>query len=238
MKETENFIFIKEIFGPTIQGEGPNIGKKCIFVRVAGCDFRCTWCDTKRALKVNSSSQKFTVVDLSKKILDLCKNSFCPHVILTGGNPCIYDFTYVIGELHKNGIKVDVEAQGSVVPDWLNLCDLVVLSPKGPSSGQRDVYNNIEKFLLSKKTRIIIKIPIFNDDDVNFLKRYQELCKKYGVDLYATVGNNDSEYKGDMSKIILEKYKIILEKLIKEKIDSIYLLPQLHVLLWGNKSGV
>ena len=238
MKETENFIFVHEIFGPTIQGEGPNIGAKCIFVRVAGCDFRCTWCDTKRALKVKDGSQKFTVLDLSKKVLGLCKSSCCSQVILTGGNPCIYDFTYVIEDLHKNGIKVDVETQGSIIPDWLNLCNLVVLSPKGPSSGQKSVYDNIEKFLLSKKTRVVIKIPVFNDADVEFLKQYQKLCKRYGVDLYATVGNDDSEHKGDIFKVILEKYKIILEKLIKEKIDPVYLLPQLHVLLWGNKSGV
>lgn len=238
MRETKDIIFVHEIFGPTIQGEGPNIGVKCIFIRVAGCDFRCTWCDTKRALQVNDNDQRFTVIDLSKKVLELCENSCCSQVILTGGNPCLYDFTYVIEELHRNGIKVDVETQGSIIPDWLNLCNLVVLSPKGPSSGQKSVLENIEKFLISKKTKAVIKIPVFNDDDINFLKQYQKLCKCYNVDLYAMVGNDDSESGGDMSKIILEKYKIVLEKLIKEKIDPAYLLPQLHVLLWGNKSGV
>jgi len=43
-------IRISEIFGPTIQGEGPLIGTPTVFVRTAGCDYRCTWCDTLYAV--------------------------------------------------------------------------------------------------------------------------------------------------------------------------------------------
>jgi 7-carboxy-7-deazaguanine synthase len=43
-------IRISEIFGPTIQGEGPLIGRPTVFVRTAGCDYRCTWCDTLYAV--------------------------------------------------------------------------------------------------------------------------------------------------------------------------------------------
>src|SRR5262249_20785234 len=41
---------ISEIFGPTIQGEGPLIGRPTVFVRTAGCDYRCAWCDTLYAV--------------------------------------------------------------------------------------------------------------------------------------------------------------------------------------------
>jgi len=40
---------VSEIFGPTIQGEGEHIGRRAVFVRLAGCDSRCSWCDTKYA---------------------------------------------------------------------------------------------------------------------------------------------------------------------------------------------
>src|SRR5947208_16309904 len=43
-------IRISEIFGPTIQGEGPLIGRPTVFVRTAGCDYRCRWCDTLYAV--------------------------------------------------------------------------------------------------------------------------------------------------------------------------------------------
>ena len=49
MQNGQNKIYINEIFGPTIQGEGPHAGMKCNFVRVACCDFSCSWCDTKSA---------------------------------------------------------------------------------------------------------------------------------------------------------------------------------------------
>ena len=43
-------IRISEIFGPTVQGEGPLIGRPTVFVRTGGCDYRCTWCDTLYAV--------------------------------------------------------------------------------------------------------------------------------------------------------------------------------------------
>jgi 7-carboxy-7-deazaguanine synthase len=43
-------IRISEIFGPTIQGEGPLIGRPTVFVRTGGCDYRCSWCDTLYAV--------------------------------------------------------------------------------------------------------------------------------------------------------------------------------------------
>ena len=43
-------IRISEIFGPTIQGEGPLMGRPTVFVRTGGCDYRCRWCDTLYAV--------------------------------------------------------------------------------------------------------------------------------------------------------------------------------------------
>jgi 7-carboxy-7-deazaguanine synthase len=47
MKES---ILISEIFGPTVQGEGPLVGRPTVFVRTGGCDYRCAWCDTLYAV--------------------------------------------------------------------------------------------------------------------------------------------------------------------------------------------
>lgn len=233
----ESIIFIQEIFGPTIQGEGPNVGKKCIFVRAAGCDFRCGWCDSKYAWKIDENSQKYKSFDLAKQIINLCHEKCCSQVILTGGNPCLYDFSYFIDQLHKNNIKVDIETQGSKIPPWLNNCDLIVLSPKPPSSGQPNVYNNIKVFLNNTITKVAVKIPVFSDLDIEFLKEYHKICVNK-ASVYAMVGNDNTEKEGSISSEILKKYEIIIEKILKEKIDPIYILPQLHVLLWGNKQGV
>lgn len=77
---------ITEIFGPTIQGEGPLIGQKCIFIRFYGCDYKCKFCDQKR----NQISTIYMPINkIIEKILILSKET--KKVILTGGNPCIQD---------------------------------------------------------------------------------------------------------------------------------------------------
>ena len=50
---------VAEIFGPTIQGEGPHVGMKTMFVRVVGCDFKCAWCDSKFAWKANENTKLY-----------------------------------------------------------------------------------------------------------------------------------------------------------------------------------
>ena len=97
---------VAEIFGPTIQGEGPNSGCKCIFVRVVGCDFNCFWCDSKFAWKVNENTITYDPEDLANDLIIKCKKTHTSRVIITGGNPCLYDFTDVIDALHEADIKV------------------------------------------------------------------------------------------------------------------------------------
>ena len=57
---------VAEIFGPTIQGEGPHVGMQTLFVRVAGCDFKCAWCDSKFAWKIDDSIIRYGTKELKK----------------------------------------------------------------------------------------------------------------------------------------------------------------------------
>lgn len=237
-------IYIAEIFGPTIQGEGPNVGIKTLFVRVAGCDFKCDWCDSKFAWKVDKSLG-YNDQELTIAILRRCHNTNTNHVILTGGNPCLYDFKKVIELLHENNITVDVETQGSIYPDWLKDIDLIVISPKAPSSRMEDVYDKLDSYLRNeyKGNRIVVKIPIFNDDDFEFAMRYYSLVSSYreegyDIDLYLSVGNDDTNEAGDISKRILTSYKKLIEKVSASSMNRVFVLPQVHTLVWGNKQGV
>ena len=237
------FIYINEIFGPTIQGEGPNIGIKTLFVRVAGCDFSCDFCDSKYAWKINNDTKKYSSEELTNIILDRCTTTHTSHVILTGGNPCLYDFTDLIQELHNHFIQVDIETQGSIFPDWITLCDLIVISPKPPSSGQIDVYNRLDSWLENQLSlpRIAIKIPIFDLVDFQFAMRYYKLIRKYShksINLYLSVGNTNVSEDGDISSRILMDYKKLVEVTMNSELDDVYILPQMHTLIWGNKQGV
>lgn len=238
---------VAEIFGPTIQGEGPNTGLKSIFVRVVGCDFKCEWCDSKFAWQNNENTRYYTEIDLVNKLLEHCRATNTGHIILTGGNPCLYNFEKVIDILHANNITVDIETQGSILPKWLNKLDLVVISPKAPSSKQVDVYETINKWLnITCHVPVAIKIPVFNNTDIEFVKKYYSLVEEYTsiysklfpIKLYINVGNTDTKEEGDISKRVLQDYEKLIDKICKSKMKNVYIMPQIHTLVWGNKQGV
>lgn len=240
----DNLIPIAEIFGPTIQGEGPNVGLKAIFVRVAGCDFKCAWCDSKFAWNKNKATQ-YKSRTLGEYLVQLCKKTNTNTVILTGGNPCLYDFLEVIDILHNSFIKVNVETQGSIMPDWLRYIDLLVISPKAPSSKMKDVSESIKDFVISTNYScdIAIKIPVFNDEDFKFAEKYYKFCenlKNWGVyfKFYLSVGNTDTNESGTINERILKDYEKLIERVMNSSMKDVYILPQVHTLVWGNKQGV
>lgn len=243
---------VAEIFGPTIQGEGPNTGIKTLFVRVAGCDFKCSWCDSKFAWKIDKDTKRYEPEELAKELVQRCRDTYTSHVILTGGNPCLYSFGEVIDILHNNKITVDVEAQGSKFPEWLYKVDQLVISPKAPSSGQKDVYDNVLKFLSNEEKvpvgyNVAIKIPVFNEEDFKFAERYYELVQlvqqviwntNVNAKMYLSVGNTNTSESGDISSRVLNDYKHLIERVMESKMKRVFVMPQLHTLVWGNKQGV
>lgn len=245
-----NKIPVAEIFGPTIQGEGPNVGIKTLFVRVVGCDFNCSWCDSKFAWKRDENTIMVTARELAGLLINKCQETKTKNVVLTGGNPCLYDFKDLVLDLHDLGISVDVETQGSKLPEWLYLVDNLVISPKAPSSGQPDVYENIAKFLynpLKIKTNfnVAIKIPVFNKEDFKFAERYYKLIEEIvlntsyvNMKMYLSVGNTNTNEEGYISKRILLDYKNLINKTMESGMQKVYVLPQVHTLVWGNKQGV
>lgn len=237
---------IAEIFGPTIQGEGPHVGMQTLFVRVAGCDFKCAWCDSKFAWKIDGSIKRYGTKELADILVQECNNSKCSNVVLTGGNPCLYDFKEVIDILHNNNITVDIETQGSKMPDWLLDVDLLVISPKAPSSKQPDVYKTVNeymKLLSSIRQKVAIKIPVFNEEDFEFAMKYYALVDYYrekgvDIDLYLSVGNTNTTEAGDISKRVLSDYEKLINMVANSYMQRVFILPQVHTLVWGNKQGV
>ena len=239
---------VAEIFGPTIQGEGPHVGMQTLFVRVAGCDFKCAWCDSKFAWKIDGSIKRYGTKELADILVQECNNSKCSNVVLTGGNPCLYDFKQVIDILHNNNITVDIETQGSKMPDWLLDVDLLVISPKAPSSKQPDVYKTVNeymnmKLLSSIKQKVAIKIPVFNEEDFEFAMKYYAFVDYYrekgvDIDLYLSVGNTNTTETGDISKRVLSDYEKLINMVANSYMERVFILPQVHTLIWGNKQGV
>lgn len=119
---------VSELFY-SIQGEGELTGVPSVFVRLSGCNLRCTWCDTKYASWEPEGSQ-ISIDELLASILSYP----CAHVVITGGEPMIArDIHELCERVRAAGKHVTIETAGTIPPAGV-ACDLASLSPKLSSS--------------------------------------------------------------------------------------------------------
>jgi organic radical activating enzyme len=107
----------------TIQGEGAFQGTAAYFIRLAGCEVGCVWCDVKESW----DATQHPVVDV-KDIVARAKSSNCNLAVVTGGEPAHYDLTELTHQLHSAGLRTHIETSGAyeITGKW----DWVCLSPK------------------------------------------------------------------------------------------------------------
>jgi 7-carboxy-7-deazaguanine synthase len=237
-------IRVSEIFGPTIQGEGILIGLPTVFVRTGGCDYRCSWCDTLHAVDSEYRDQwrPMSVDDIWQEVLRLSGNKPLT-VSLSGGNPAIQPLGPLIERGHSEGFRFALESQGSIAKDWFADLDVLVLSPKPPSSGMETDWRAFEACLktAAEKPQLALKIVVFDDRDYLFARtaaaRYPTLP------VYLQPGNHtpppptDEEARVDIDGI-MDRMLWLIDKVTEDQWFEARVLPQLHVLLWGNKRGV
>ena len=114
-----------EIF-ESLQGEGRNMGRPCVFVRFAGCNLKCPWCDTDVTKRFSAS--------LDELLAELGQYK-AKSVILTGGEPTIQkEMPELVAALKKAGYWIGVETNGTNDADWLGFVDYVACSPKRGAS--------------------------------------------------------------------------------------------------------
>ena len=91
----------------TIQGEGYYSGRAAYFIRTGGCDVGCVWCDVRESWE----AEKHPSTDLDT-LLKQVKASGTDFVVITGGEPAMYDLTSLVLGLQKGGIEVAIETSG------------------------------------------------------------------------------------------------------------------------------
>lgn len=234
---------VLEIFGPTFQGEGAVIGQKTMFVRTAGCDYSCSWCDSAFTW---DGSQKdkikmMTADDIFESLDHLAPGNY-NHVTISGGNPALLkNLTGFVSEAKSRGIKLAVETQGTMYQEWLKDIDDVTLSPKPPSSGMDTDFSKLEHIMtrLDQNTEYNLKVVVFDDTDFEYAKtvhhRYPD------IDFYLQVGNPylDGEHVEHHTEKLMARYEWLVDKTMLDKnMNNVRVLPQLHTLLWSNKQGV
>jgi 7-carboxy-7-deazaguanine synthase len=240
----ETHIRVSEIFGPTIQGEGVLIGLPTVFVRTGGCDYRCSWCDTLHAVDSEYRDQwrPMSANEIWKEVSRLSGNRPLT-VSLSGGNPAIQPLGSLIERGHHDGYRFALETQGSIAKDWFADLDVLVLSPKPPSSGMETDWDAFDTCLrmAGEKPQIALKVVVFDNRDYFYARA--AAARHPDLPVYLQPGNHtppppdDGDARVDIDGI-MDRMLWLVDKVTEDRWFEARVLPQLHVLLWGNKRGV
>ncbi len=132
----------------TIQGEGFNTGKAAYFIRIGGCDVGCHWCDVKESWDANI--HPLTPIE---KIIENVLYYKAKSVVVTGGEPLIYNLDELTKQLKQNNIETYIETSGAyqLSGNW----DWICLSPKKTMLPLPNIYKNANE----------LKVIIFNQND-------------------------------------------------------------------------
>lgn len=150
----------------SIQGEGFNTGKPAYFIRVGGCDVGCHWCDVKESW--NPNLHPLTYVE---QIVSNIQDYPAKAIVITGGEPLIYNLDYLTQLLAKDGVEVFLETSGAhpLSGVWHWIC----LSPKKNLPPLPEVYNRADE----------LKVIVHNKDDIKWAESHAEKvgrdCKLY-----------------------------------------------------------
>jgi len=235
---------VMEIFGPTVQGEGMVIGQKTMFVRTAGCDYSCSWCDSAFTWDGTGkdSIRMMTAREVWAELRDAGGKGFS-HVTLSGGNPALLaNMDELVELLQLEGIRIAVETQGSRWQNWLLAIDEVTLSPKPPSSGMLTdwtILDDIVGRLRAAERLYSLKVVVFDENDLEYAA---SVHRRYPDTAFFVQSGNDDLTETDNS-IMLSKLTNNYERLVelvmrRDDLTAVRVLPQMHAWIWGNKRGV
>lgn len=240
---SEEKIRISEIFGPTIQGEGALIGMPTVFVRTGGCDFRCSWCDSLHAVdaEYRDTWKPMTAANIMAEVQTLSGGRPLM-VTLSGGNPAIQPLGDLIEMGHEKGYRFALETQGSRARSWFADLDMLVLSPKPPSSAMETDWETVNTCVdAAKGTQTVLKIVVF--DEIDFAYAKDAAARLPQLPVFLQPGNHTPPPPDDDAAVVDHegvdaRMRWLVDRVVQEGWYEAKVLPQLHVMLWGNKRGV
>ena len=204
-------MFITEIF-KSIQGEGTRAGLPCIFIRLTGCNLRCTWCDTAYAFH---GGKKMSVDDVLARVDELAGRgerggavqAIVPLVELTGGEPLLQEEIYLLAEkLLAAGYTVLIETSGERFVGRLPKEVIKIVDVKCPDSGEADTFETRNLDVLSANDEVKFVLSTRRDYEFarDFTKQHQ-LAQKVRAVLFSPVFDDpEGKWRGLEPRTLVE----------------------------------
>lgn len=195
------------------------------FIRFAGCNLRCSYCDTKYA-----QEPKGNFLDIPEIMEMVKERQECRKVTITGGEPLLqYEgFQELLTELCRNKYFVSVETNGTIVPaqDYPGCCGFVdwIVDYKLPSSNENALMLSVEEYIVKLPSFSCMKMVIANETDYEVAKKVTEEIKK---------ARRDIRFAFSPVTGFLEASELV-NWMKQDKLYSIQLNVQLHKYIWPN----
>lgn len=208
-----------EIF-TSLQGEGIWIGQPTIFVRLAGCNLECKWCDTPFAQK--EEGEEMSVRDILERVSQM-DGKLIGHVCITGGEPLYQEEVFeLVEDFLARGLHVVLETNGSLSVEHMPCENLLCISMdmKTPSSGMHEKCKPI--FIEDLGPLDQLKFVIEDEEDYEYAV---ELLEDHPVRchvIFTPAGGTDMAW--------------IAERVVEDRM-AVRVLPQLHKIVWGDERG-
>jgi 7-carboxy-7-deazaguanine synthase len=142
---------VTEIFH-SLQGEGKNQGKPCLFIRLAGCNLKCLWCDTPESLTGGKEMSSDSILEQVMRINP-------PYICITGGEPLLQadEMENLLETLHRKGSLIDIETNGTIDFSKIQPFASICMDVKCPSSGEQSDLSLLEKIRPQDSVKFVVK---------------------------------------------------------------------------------
>jgi 7-carboxy-7-deazaguanine synthase len=222
-------VVITEIF-KSIQGEGTRAGLPCVFVRLTGCNLRCTWCDTAYAFH---GGTKMTVDEVLSRVKELAGHdrdtgrAAVPLVELTGGEPLLQGETVPLSErLLAEGYTVLIETSGERPLARLPREVIKIVDVKCPDSGEGDTFDMTNLQALTAHDEV--KFVIATRRDYEFAREFEarhDLARRVHQVLFSPVQEDpEGKWPG-------QRARALAEWILADRVP-VRLGLQLHKFIW------
>lgn len=241
---------VNEVFGPTIQGEGPSAGRHCLFVRLADCNLHCWWCDTPytwaftenkaaqhKSGKVHDKAEEIHYladVEIFQQLRQLWDITNTPTtIVISGGEPMLQqkELDGLVRLLYANGNRIEIETAGTIVPTerWAELVQFNV-SPKLDHSGNTiRARRNPDALWSLARHGGVFKFVVGSKDD---FAEIDEIVRIAGIATYS-----DKIWimpEGTTIDAIREHAQLIADEVLARGWN---ITLRNHVMIWGDERG-